>query len=67
MSIAMNKYRSTQRYKEVNNRCSKRFYSKNKKKILEKHRQRVECFFCGNNYNTQYFQREHFLCCPALN
>ena len=63
---SMKKYRQTARGKEANNRCSAKYYKKNKEKILAKHRQKVECFFCGGCYNSQYFQQKHLICCPAL-
>tara|TARA_R100000734_G_scaffold16620_1_gene12728 strand:- start:579 stop:785 length:207 start_codon:yes stop_codon:yes gene_type:complete len=64
---AMKKYRQTARGKAANNRCSAKYYKEHKAEILAKHRQKVECFFCGGWYNQQYFKRKHFLCCPALN
>jgi len=66
MSLAMTKYRMTARGKKAVCRASTKYYKANRRKILEKHRERVECFFCGGNYNSQYFKRDHFLCCPAL-
>ncbi len=66
MSLATKKYHLTPRGKAALSRASTKYYKANKRRILEKHRERVECFFCGGNYNSQYFQREHFLCCPAL-
>lgn len=63
---AMKKYRQTARGRAANNRCSAKYYQKNKVKILASHRERVECCFCGGCYNKQYFKRKHLLCCPEL-
>ena len=63
---AMKKYRQTARGRAANNRCSAKYYQKNKVKILASHRERVECCFCGGSYNKQYFKRKHLLCCPEL-
>ena len=63
---AMKKYRQTARGRAANNRCSAKYYQKNKVKILASHREKVECCFCGGFYNKQYFKRKHLLCCPEL-
>jgi len=63
---AIKRYRQTPLGKAANNRCSSKYYRTHKEEILKKHRQKVECFFCGGVYNTQYFKQKHFLCCPAL-
>jgi len=61
------KYRQTIKGKAANSRCAKRHYYKNKERILEDRKEKVECFFCGTELNKQYFIKTHYDSCPYIN